>query len=136
MRYVLDTTTVSALMRSDASAIRRLTRAERSDVGIPQPVVAEIRYGLERLPRSRRKELLTTRFELLLREVQRVTWSDEVSAAFGLIKATLERRGERIEDFDAAVAAHAIAERAILVSGNLKHMTRVPDLAVEDWTRS
>ena len=55
--------------------------------------------------------------------------------AFGTIKATLERRGERI-DFDAAVAAHAIAEGAVLVTANLKHMMRVPDLDIEDWLES
>jgi tRNA(fMet)-specific endonuclease VapC len=59
-----------------------------------------------------------------------------VSAAFATIKATLERRGERIEDFDAAVAAHAIAEGAVLVTANLKHMARVPELEVEDWSVS
>jgi tRNA(fMet)-specific endonuclease VapC len=48
----------------------------------------------------------------------------------------LERRGERIEDFDAAVAAHAIAEGAVLVTANLKHLARVPELEVEDWSVS
>jgi len=73
---------------------------------------------------------------LLKEEIQRVEWSDKVSQAFGTIKATLERRGERIEDFDAAVAAHAIAEGAVLVTANLKHMLRVPDLEIEDWLES
>jgi len=73
---------------------------------------------------------------LLKEEIQRVEWSDKVSQAFGTIKATLERRGERIEDFDAAVAAHAIAEGAVLVTANLKHMMRVPDLEIEDWLES
>ena len=36
-------------------------------------------------------------------------WSDKVSEAFGVIKSGLARKGERIEDFDAAVAAHALA---------------------------
>jgi len=73
---------------------------------------------------------------LLKEEIQRVEWSDKVSQAFGTIKATLERRGERIEDFDAAVAAYAIAEGAVLVTANLKHMLRVPDLEIEDWLES
>jgi len=32
------------------------------------------------------------------------------------------------------VAAHAIAEGRVLVTAKLKHMTRVPGLAVEDWS--
>jgi tRNA(fMet)-specific endonuclease VapC len=136
MKFVLDTNAVSALMKGDAQAIERLKRSERTEVGIPQPVIAEISYGIERLPRSRRREALAQRFELLKEEIQRIEWSDKVSDAFGTIKATLERRGERIEDFDAAVAAHVIAEGAVLVTANLKHLARVPELEVEDWSVS
>jgi len=56
-----------------------------------------------------------------------------VSMAFGEIKARLERKGRPIEDFDAAIAAHAVANAATLVSANVKHMAGVPDLLLEDW---
>jgi predicted nucleic acid-binding protein len=102
---------------------------------MPQPVIAEIAYGIQRLSRSKRKDALASRFELLKKEIRRVTWSDEVSEAFGGIKAGLERKGERIEDFDAAVAAHALAGSCVLVTANLKHMTSVPGLDVEDWSQ-
>jgi tRNA(fMet)-specific endonuclease VapC len=103
-------------------------------VGIPQPVIAEIAYGLQRLARSKRKDALASRFELLKSEIRRVAWSDEVSEAFGVIKAALERKGERIEDFDAAVAAHALFDGGVLVTANLRHMTRVPGIEIEDWS--
>lgn len=61
-------------------------------------------------------------------------WTESVSEQFGFAKATLERRGQRIDDLDAAVAAHALASDAVLVTANLKHLLRVPGLVVEDWT--
>jgi len=61
--------------------------------------------------------------------------TDAVSERFGAIKAALERKGTRIEDFDAAIAAHALAEGAVLVTANLDDMVRVPGLAVEDWAQ-
>ena len=45
----------------------------------------------------------------------------------------MERRGTPIEDFDVAIAAHALALDATLVSDNVKHMSRVPRLLVENW---
>ena len=51
------------------------------------------------------------------------------------MKAALEKRGERIEDFDAAIAAHALAESAVLITSNLNHMIRIHGLKVEDWGR-
>jgi tRNA(fMet)-specific endonuclease VapC len=131
--YILDTNVVSALMKGSAGAVDRLAATAPAEVAIPQPVVAEIAYGIERLPRSKRRLALQGRFELVCSEVQRVAWTDDVSRAYGRIKATLERRGSRIEDFDAAIAAHALALGATLVTANLEHMTRVPGLRVEDW---
>jgi len=131
--YVLDTNAVSALMKGSDAVVNRLAATEPADVGIPQPVVAEIAYGIERLPRSKRRQVLQARFDLICSELQRVEWTDEVSHAFGRIKATLERRGSRIEDFDAAIAAHALALGATLVTANLEHLARVPGLRVEDW---
>jgi tRNA(fMet)-specific endonuclease VapC len=86
------------------------------------------------LSRSKRKDALASRFGLLKSEIRRSPWSDEVSEAFGAIKSGLERKGERIEDFDAAVSAHAVAQGCVLVTANLKHMTRIPGLEVEDWS--
>jgi tRNA(fMet)-specific endonuclease VapC len=133
--YVLDTTAVSALMKGSAAVVERLATTEPADVAIPQPVLAEIAFGLERLPRSKRRTALQARFDLICSEVRRAEWTDAVSHEYGRIKATLERRGTRIEDFDAAIAAHASALGATLVTANLEHMTRVPGLQIEDWGR-
>ena len=135
MTYVLDTNAVSALMKGEEAVVERLASHVPTDVTIPQPVIAEIAYGLERLPRSRRRRALQARFDLVCAEIPRTVWTDAVSHAYGRIKATLERRGTRIEDVDAASAAHAVALGSTLVTANLEHMARVPGLEVEDWTQ-
>lgn len=135
MTYILDTNAVSALMKGEQAVVERLASHVPTDVTIPQPVIAEITYGIERLPRSRRRRALQARFDLVCSEIPRTVWTDAVSQAYGRIKANLERRGTRIEDFDAAIAAHAVALGSTLVTANLGHMARVPGLRVEDWTR-
>ena len=135
MRYVLDTNAVSALMKGDERVVGKLKKTNKGDAGVPHPVIAEIAYGIERLPRSKRREALQERFDLVRTELGRVAWTDEVSEHYGAIKATLERKGRRIEDFDAAIAAHALAEGAVLITANLDDMARVPGLSVEDWAK-
>jgi tRNA(fMet)-specific endonuclease VapC len=136
VKFVLDTNAVSALMKGEPQVLKRLQQAIKVDVSVPQPVLEEIAYGIERLPKSKRKQALQDRFDLIRSELARSSWSDEVSECFGSIKATLERKGRRIriEDFDAAIAAHAVARDATLVTANLDDMARVPGLTVEDWS--
>jgi len=135
VKYVLDTNTLSDLMRGDPAVGERLTSHRRTAVLLPQPVVAEVEYGLSRMRASKRRDRLRGRFEVFLAELQRLAWTDEVSRAFGRAKADLERRGVRIEDFDVAIAAHALAAEATLVTDNVDHMKRIPGLAVENWRK-
>jgi tRNA(fMet)-specific endonuclease VapC len=74
------------------------------------------------------------RFELVRVELKSLPWSDAVSDAFGRIKSTLEKAGQLIEDFDIAIAAHAVAHHAVLVSSNTKHMKRIKGASLEDWS--
>lgn len=134
MNYVLDTNAVSAVMKGDARVLDRLRGATKKTVSVPQPVFAEIAYGIERLPKSKRRDVLRHRFELVCNELPRAEWSNAVTEAFGMIKASLERKGKRIEDFDAAIAAHALAIGAVLVTANVDDMVRVAGLVVEDWS--
>jgi hypothetical protein len=47
-KYVLDTNAVSALMKVGQRVVARLRSANREDVSIPRPVIAEIACGIER----------------------------------------------------------------------------------------
>ena len=121
-------------MRGMPSAIERLQQCSRSEVVMPQPVVAEVEFGLALLPRGKRKTLLSQRWSVLSAELLRVAWTDSVSEAFARIKTALHRKGELVEDFDVAIAAHALAWDLCLVSNNTRHMARIRGLRLEDWT--
>ena len=122
-------------MRGDEEVRAHLTTHPRTSVYVCQPVIAEIEYGLARLPRSARKTRLRHRLDIFLKELLRADWTDEVSRQFGRVKADLEKRGIRLEDFDVAIAAHAMALDGVLVTDNVAHMERVTGLALENWRR-
>ena len=122
-------------MKGSVAVIRRLAAIAPSQVAVPQPVIAEIAFGIARLPESRRRGALQAKFDLICAELPRAEWTEDVSLTYGRIKALLERRAIAIDDFDAAIAAHAVARSATLVTAKPQHMTRIPGLTVEDWSR-
>lgn len=132
MRYVLDTNTVSALMRGTSAVATRIARTPRADVGIAQVTVAEIEFGLHFLPASKRRRLLQEQWSAIGAELIRLPWDDAVSRAFGERKAQLERSGHRMSDFDLAIAAHAIALAATVVTSDAA-FERL-GIRREDWT--
>ena len=118
MKYVLDTNTVSALMRGVPSVAARLAKTSRADVAISQVTVAEIEFGLRYLPASKRRKLLQEQWGTIGSELIRLSWDDPVSRIFGERKARLERSGKRMSDFDLVIAAHAIAFGLIVVTAD------------------
>ena len=133
MKYVLDTNTVSALMKGVPSTATRLAKIPRADVAISQVTVAEIEFGLRYVPPSKRRRLLQDQWQTIGAELIRLPWDDDVSRAFGERKARLERAGMRMSDFDLAIAAHAIALGLIVVTAD----TAFERLGIrhENWLR-
>ena len=80
-------------MKGTSAVVERLAATAPADIALPQPVLAEIAFGIERLPRSKRRAALQSRFDLISAELPRAEWTDAVSRMFGRIKATMERRG-------------------------------------------
>jgi tRNA(fMet)-specific endonuclease VapC len=104
------------------------------DVATVPPVIAEIEYGIQRFPESSRKRtLLQSEKDRLLGVVRVLPWTTESSRLFGSIKATLERAGELIDDFDIAIAAISMSHDAGVLTANLVHFKRIKDLSCSCW---
>ena len=123
-------------MEGNLVAQARLEGLRVGEVLVPQPVLAEIAFGLERLGRSRRQRNLRRAYETFCSLLARSTWDDRVSETYGQLKARLVSQGSVIEDFDVAIAAHALVEGAVLATENVRHFERVPGLQVESWLRA
>ena len=57
----------------------------------------------------------------------------EAARAYGEIRAELEAKGRSIGAMDLLIAAHAVHERATLVTRNSDEFARVEQLKVESW---
>ncbi len=132
---VLDTNVVSAIMHRMPEALARLRSYSPNRVILCSPVAAEIHYGLSRLPaRSRKRRTLDAEYQRLRDAVSWADWTEAAAHAFGLHKAGLERRGERLDDMDIAIGSIALAIDAAVATRNVGHFNRLDGLAVDDWT--
>ena len=134
MRYVLDTTAFSAVMRRDDDLLTLLKGYRPADIATVLPVVAEIQFGIKRLVSDSKKcILLKSERDRLLSIIDVLPWQPESSENYGDIKADLERRGKPIDDFDIAIAAVAMSHKCGVITANLKHFERIQNLKIKSW---
>lgn len=105
-------------MRGQHGVAARVAKTSREDVAISQVTVAEIEFGLRYLQASKRRRALEAQWAAIRSELIRLPWDDEVSRRFGERKARLVRTGNRMSDFDLAIAVHAVAYGLTLVTAD------------------
>ena len=129
MNYLLDTDTVSFLLRGEGGVEARFRNLHPSDVCTSPIVVGEIALGLARR-RSRKLQRLTERlFEILTV----LPYDQDAAQRYGKLAGNLLDSGTPIGVENTMVAAHALSLELTLVTHNLKHFRRVRGLPVEDW---
>jgi tRNA(fMet)-specific endonuclease VapC len=129
VKYLLDTDSVSFALRGHGQVGARLRAARPSDVCISALTLAELRYGADRKGSRKLHRLIDT----FVGAMSVMPFDEPAAGEFGRIGALLADRGTPIDGFDALIAAHAVALRCTLVTGNVRHFSRVPGLAVENW---
>ena len=53
--------------------------------------------------------------------------------SYGKIKALLEAQGQRIDDFDILIGVTALRNGYTMVTANVKHLSRIPNLNIVNW---
>ncbi|MCP3797930.1 type II toxin-antitoxin system VapC family toxin [Allokutzneria sp. A3M-2-11 16] len=135
---VLDTNVVSELMRQvpDDTVVRWVDRYPADEVFITAVTVAELVYGVARLPGGHRKTVLAAKvFELLTEDLQgQVLPFDGASAEYyGEIVAARERQGRPISMADAQIAAVCRRFTACLATRNTKDFVGTGISLLDPW---
>lgn len=133
---MLDTNICSFIMREQPEAV--LKRLEQTVLRNHRIVVsaityAEMRFGVIGKKATPRHAQLVEAFCARLDGV--LAWDRAAVDATTEIKAALAAAGTPIGPNDAAIAGHAIAASAILVTNNTREFERVPGLVLEDWVK-
>lgn len=134
---VVDTNVTSELMRpSPSPTITGWVRARSgSELFTTSITLAEIHYGIERLPDGRRKDLLRTAAEEVFSAfADHVLAFDATAAAdYAGIVSSRDRAGEPIDGFDAQIAAICRVHGATLATRNVKDFHGTGIDVIDPW---
>ena len=140
MSFLLDTNVVSEWVKRepDRSVTAWLAEVDEDRVFLSVVTLAEIRHGVERLPRGARRTRLDTwlRDELPVRFEGRLLMVDEkVADGWGEVVARRETAGQPIGVMDAFIAATANVHALTLVTRNERDFEGTVEEIVNPWTR-
>lgn len=135
---VLDTNVVSELMRrSPAAPVVRWAQAQPpAQVYTTSVTLAEVRYGIARLPSGRRKqELLVAAGRAFETFAERVLAFDAAAAVlYADVAAARARLGVPISGFDAQIASICLRHRAVLATRNTGDFERLGLDLLDPWS--
>jgi tRNA(fMet)-specific endonuclease VapC len=131
--YLLDTDVLSELLkkRPSPAVLARLDSLPSEALFTSSITVMELRSGaMRRTPDGR---LWTQIQKRILSRVRPIGFSYKEAVIAGDILTSLYASGQPIGTEDVMIAAVAISNGLVVVSGNTKHFSRVSGLKVENW---
>jgi tRNA(fMet)-specific endonuclease VapC len=126
-RYLIDTDWLIDARVGRPAAVRAID--ESSDEALAVSIVScgELYEGAFEFP-DPKAELL--RIRTFLEPFAVVPLTDPIMEIFGRTRSELRRTGQLIPDFDLLIAATAVHHDLNLLTRNLRHFARIPDLRI------
>lgn len=128
-RYLLDTCTLVAMLKDEYGIRNKIREVGAEQCFVSEASVAELFYGAYNsanpLRHLQEVSFVISHFVVIPTSVALELW--------GKNKAFLRKKGLLIDDFDILIGSTAIAEKMTLVTDNVKHLSRLPDVEIENW---
>ena len=130
--YMLDTNTVSYLIRGKSPAIKkRLQQVSMNHVCISAITEAELLRGVLMKPEA---TMLSKLINAFLVRVEVLPWDSEVAAPYARFRTLCEKEGKSLGNMDMLIASHAVAVNATLISNDKGFYQLSHHISLEDWT--
>lgn len=136
-KYLLDTNMVSFAVNADWNKphsyphwISRRIRANVTRCYLPVVAAQELLYGVHYKSLGERRRAKVDKW---IKKFKQLPYDAEAARIAAELKADLARSGALIEDADLQIAAIALRDGLVLVTDNVKHFGRIPNLKIENW---
>lgn len=130
MAYLIDTDIIINSIKGNKTVNQKISEFATIPKAISIVTYGELLYGAKKSTQREKNTSIVYRLAEIfpILGVTRATME-----AFTDLKAALDRKGDRIEDFDLLIAATALTLNYILVTNNTKHYKRINGLELENW---
>jgi predicted nucleic acid-binding protein len=138
MKYLLDTCVISELVAKHPSpqVVDFVDALDSDDAHLSVITIGEIAKGVEKLPKSKRKQALHSwlKEDLLVRFDGRIIPLDtEVLMQWGILIARLESTGITLPAIDSLIAATTLTHKLTLVTRNVDDFSGTGIEIVNPW---
>ncbi len=131
MKFLLDTDgCIELIRRKPPILIERLIKREPGEVGLSSITTAELWFGVAKSGDPAKNRQALTGF---LVPFEIAPFDESAAAAYGEIRAALEKAGTPIGSMDLLVGAHAVSLGATLVTANIREFRRIKGLRLANW---
>ncbi len=133
MNYLIDTNIIIYSLKNNESVNGKFRTLKDTPKSLSVITYGELIYGAKK-SKNIEKNLATTHRISELFPI--INISPIIMETFGEIKASLEKKGQIIDDMDLLIASTALTHNLILVTNNEKHFRRIKGLEIENWTQN
>ncbi len=130
VKYLLDTNICISMFKDKYGIREKLQQIGLNKCAVSEITIAELFYGAAKggVRRHYQDVENVIRLFTVLPVYPCLEW-------YGRLKAELEAKGQRIDDFDLLIGATAQYHKLTMVTSNVKHFDRIPHLTIEDWAK-
>ena len=129
--YLLDTDTIIFSLKGHEAINKNLQKHFEDPMKICVITLMELYFG------AYKSEKVTgnlAKIRAIENSFEIISTGRESAEIFGMLKASLEKSGTPLDDFDLIIASCALSHNLILVTNNIKHFNRVEGLRLTNWT--
>lgn len=125
MTYLVDATVLSEPTKqtADRKVVAWLT-ANESNLVVDPIIIGELRVGILRLPRGRKREKLEQWFESVIETIDCLPWDVTVSRQWASLIVNLRRKGQTVPLLDGMIAATALQHDLTVCTRNTRDFSK------------
>lgn len=130
--YCLDTDVLSAVLKRNPPMhlVRRLATTGPDEQVTTSVTFGELLYGAVRVGNLDLERRIR---ELVISGGPILPFDEKAAEVYASLRVHLEKAGQRLDEPDLRIASISLSNDLTLITGNVRHFARVPDLRVENW---